>query len=250
MYKEKTFNNCQLLETEECEWNHDSLYVKPLINVIDNKDEWNEQLVSQANKLFCKKCEEFKPYEIKLEGYTDKRSIITNPIFSDGFAVGWKFAVPEVFKAALDIKLTTRKKKEKSLSVFTQGTNYSFSAYDTIYDTPKAYKIWNEALKEFHYCIEIQEAIPCKIIQTKEFKTEHPTSFFEDGKKSDKKKVLVLKRTRTSNGYVKFKLLKPDKAKKKLKLHGIYETDQEKFVLFLQTGRLITNNNDIIEFKY
>ncbi len=184
-----------------------------------------------------------------LEGYTDKRSIVTNPIFSNGYAVGWKFAVPESFKDALDIKLTTRKEKGKSLSVLAQGKNYSFSTNDTIYDTPKAYKVWKEAIKEFNYCIEIQEAMASETIQTKEFKTEHPISFLEDGKKTDKQMAFVFKRTRTSNGYVKFRLLKPDQTKTKLVLYGTYETDQEKFVCFLQTGKLITNDSDIIEFE-
>lgn len=184
---------------------------------------------------------------IRLEGYTDKRSIIINPIFSNGYAVGWKFPIPEAFKDALDIKLTTRKEKGKSLSVFTQGKNYAFSANDTIYDTPKAYKIWKEALREFNYCVEIQEAVPSENIQTKEFKIEHPTSFLEDGKESNKQKKFVFTKTRTSNGYIKFKLLKPDQAKEKLVLHGVYETDQEKFVSFLQTGKLITMNMEIIE---
>lgn len=181
---------------------------------------------------------------MELESYTEKRTIVTNPIFVNGYAIGWKFAVPEAFKDALDIKLTNRKEKVKSLSMLTQGKNYSFSANDTIYDTPKAYRIWREALKELNYCIEIQEAIPCQNIETKKFKTEQSISFFEDGKKSDTKKAFVFIRTRTSNGYVKFKLLKPDQKKEKLVQHGVFETDQEKFVYFLQTGKLITNDNE------
>ena len=111
--------------------------------------------------------------------------------------------------------------------VLTQGKSYSFSAYDTIYDTPKAYKIWEEALKEFKYCIVIQEAIPACHIEPKRVKTEKLINY----------------------GYVKFKLLTPDKTKEKLVLYDIYETDQEGFVCFLQTGKLNADNNKIIEFE-
>ncbi len=185
---------------------------------------------------------------MRLEGYVDRRSIVINPMFSQGYSVGWRFAVPEAFKDALDIKLTSRRCKAGNLSVLTQGKNYSFSANDTIYDTPKAYKMWKEALKEFKYCVEIQEAVPARNIQTKVFKTCDPVNYKEDGKTSNRRALFIFERTRTDYGHVKFKILTPDQAKGKLELQGVYETDQEKFVYFLQTGKLITNDDDFIEF--
>ena len=181
---------------------------------------------------------------VELNGYVDKRTIVTNPVFQDGYAVGWKFPVPEAFREALDIKITPTIRD----GLYTQGKNYAFRAGDTIYNTPKAYKIWKEALKEFTFCVSIESAASARKVVTKKYETEEQVKYKEDEKESQPKKKFSFKRSNTNYGYVKFILSKPDKTKEQLEEIGKYETDQEKFVYFLQTGILITTNNEILRF--
>ncbi|MDM8565857.1 hypothetical protein QUF74_09415 [Candidatus Halobeggiatoa sp. HSG11] len=52
---------------------------------------------------------------MEIEARRDDRGYALIANFVNGFALGWKMAVPETFKEALDIKLTPRifaKKKE------------------------------------------------------------------------------------------------------------------------------------------
>ena len=70
--------------------------------------------------------------------------------FVEGFAHGWKMAVPESFKDALDIKLTPRTLAGKTEMLWTQGRIYDFYAGYTIYDTKLAYNEWGEAIKHLN----------------------------------------------------------------------------------------------------
>ncbi|MCE0483852.1 MAG: hypothetical protein LV479_06410 [Methylacidiphilales bacterium] len=104
----------------------------------------------------------------------------------------WFMFVPICFNAALDIQQTPRISKEpqsklrgifggepklreksrqasrnstqeikkKETLQWTQGSTFSFSAGDIIYDTKKAYEKWSNALKYIRYCFHITEAMP------------------------------------------------------------------------------------------
>lgn len=63
---------------------------------------------------------------MEIEARRDDRGYALIANFVDGFALGWKMAVPESFKEALDIKLTPRKFAGKTEMLWTQGRIYDF----------------------------------------------------------------------------------------------------------------------------
>jgi len=67
---------------------------------------------------------------------------------------GWFMHVPNCFNDALDIRQTSRVKGGKASNVWTQGCNFSFKVGDTIYNSPRAYEPWTQALP--HVCVAIQ----------------------------------------------------------------------------------------------
>lgn len=130
--------------------------------------------------------------------------------FVDGYADGWYMAVKECYRNELDIKYTERKKHKQSFFEWTQGPYFSFAEGHIFYDTPKAYKKWEQAIKAIK--------IACKITSAK------PTSL-------DKNKKLV-------EGMVKFIIYKPNEECTSLIAVQDYKLSQKEFVNFLKTGVL------------
>lgn len=75
-----------------------------------------------------------------------RRSTALIANFNDGYAVGWKFAVKETFKSALDIKLTKITFEGLSYEAWTQGSSYQFQRGDTFYSDTLGYSAWEEFL--------------------------------------------------------------------------------------------------------
>lgn len=85
--------------------------------------------------------------------------------FSDGFAAGWHFAVPDAYMECLDIRLTARvarvaqpdgSVRRVSMLVPTQGPNYTFTRGDTFYDARAAYsQPWAEALQSIQKSVRV-----------------------------------------------------------------------------------------------
>lgn len=124
----------------------------------------------------------------------EKRSLKLIADFNDkGYAEGWFFTVSKAFKNELDIKYTQRmepvldengkqiyeefrdkkgnvklkkdgkprmRKKTKPFMRWTQGHCYCFAEGHVLYDSPKAYMVWGEALKHFKLGLQIIRAIP------------------------------------------------------------------------------------------
>lgn len=88
------------------------------------------------------------------------RSLELGADFVDGFAEGWHFAVGEFFRDELDIKLTERVEKGVQVLRWTQGPYYAFKEGHILYDTPKAYLQWSEAIKHIKRMIMIVRATP------------------------------------------------------------------------------------------
>ena len=130
--------------------------------------------------------------------------------FIDGYAEGWYFAVGECFKDQLDIKYTDRVIDGKKTKRWTQGKLFCFAEGHVIYDTPKAYLQWGEALKRIKLRCFVIRAVPNRL---------------------DSKGNLI-------NGAVVFKLSKPNKDKDGLDTIGQYDLTQNDFVAFLKTGVL------------
>jgi hypothetical protein len=130
--------------------------------------------------------------------------------FVNGYADGWFMAVKECYRNQLDIKLTERKKNKQSYLEWTQGPYFSFAEGHLFYDTPKAYKKWNQAIKAIKIACKITSATPTML---------------------DKNKNLL-------EGVVNFTIYKPDKQLESLIATRDYKVSQEGFVNFLRTGRV------------
>ena len=85
-----------------------------------------------------------------------------------------------------------------------------FAEGDLFYDTPKAYKKWNQAIKAIKIACKITSATPTML---------------------DKNKNLL-------EGVVNFTIYKPDKQLESLIATRDYKVSQEGFVNFLRTGRV------------
>jgi hypothetical protein len=97
-----------------------------------------------------------------------KRSLVLIADFVDGYAKDWHFAVGDCFREQLDIKFTPRIEDKKEVMRWTQGKEYCFAEGHVIYDTPKAYLQWSEALKHIACVCSVLWATPNKIkIETK-----------------------------------------------------------------------------------
>jgi hypothetical protein len=180
---------------------------------------------------------------LKLDGFVSERTRVLNPIFVDGYADNWYFAVPEAFRDALDIKWTTISEDLVQTEFWTQGSNYSFKAGDTLYDTRFAYEKspgvpmpWGEALKVMKYCVKVISASPAAVVVTKEFETAGPVPYLEDKSLKDEPATIQYQRTRMSWGHVRFEVWKPNSTAQSVELIEVKETTQELFVSYLQTG--------------
>ena len=137
-----------------------------------------------------------------------KRSLDLIAKFVDGYAKDWRFAVGECFRDELDIKYTQRVENSKKVMRWTQGPYYCFTEGHILYDTPKGYLQWSEALKHI--------GVVCSVIRAT------PNSLNNQG-------AFV-------NGQVYFKLSKPNKSRTSLNALGNYHATQNEFVEFLKTG--------------
>lgn len=142
-----------------------------------------------------------------LQDKREKRSPILIANFIDGYADGWRFAVRQAFKDALDIKWTTKVINKIESYEWTQGTQFNFSPGDIIYDTRLAYDLkWSDALKHIKLSIQITETTP--------------------------------------SGSVKFKLYRPQKDLRSIEQIDTIECSQTEFVSFLKTGLITINGNN------
>jgi hypothetical protein len=183
--------------------------------------------------------------DLSFDAFVDERSLVCSPVFQEGYSVGWHFVLPEAFKEALDIRLTPRVSRGKKFVVMTQGRSYNFKMGDILYDTRKAYElVWGEALRHISYSVQIDAASPTTIETTKQYETVGPVKYREGFKEKTLEGVLSIKRTRTSYGLVKFTLFRPVAGESKIEPVKTFETDQELFVAFLQTGVLRTRDNE------
>jgi hypothetical protein len=150
-----------------------------------------------------------------------KRSTKLIADFEDGYALGWRFCVNEVFKDALDIKKTARVIKGKQLDVWTQGKNFSFKEGDLIHDV-RSSQTWGEMLKSIQYSVQVKSASPAS-----------------DGAQG----------TNENPGSVNFQLFEKSSDKSKMVPIKTYECSQASFIRFLQEGKLTLKEEDVLILK-
>ena len=121
----------------------------------------------------------------------------------------WFMCVPPCFNAALDILQTTRILDRQQSLTWTQGSNFSFAAGDVIYNDPRAYNEWLDALRHLRYCVHITTA-----------------NSVTPGERSS---------TRNS-GSVTFELLTPNDSKTGIECDSRHTVTQDDLVRLLITG--------------
>jgi len=138
-------------------------------------------------------------------------------------------AVPEAFKDALDIKLTPRVIEKSSghvnhvnRDIWTQGRFFAFSDGDILYDTPAAYdKVWKDALQVISLALQVCKSRPASLDENRIGDDLAPHSI-----------------RRFEPGYLKLRVLVPNKEETRLFQSDVIECTQFQFVEFLQNGRM------------
>jgi hypothetical protein len=127
----------------------------------------------------------------------------------------WFMFVPEVLNPALDIAKTARIAGNGEEMVWTQGSRFTFSAGDILYDDPAAYSMWGSALLKIKRAFRVEMAIPAE--------PRHRPA----------KDQPVVPRT---PGYVKFSELVPSNDRTRLDLARTLTMTQDEFVRVLIVG--------------
>ena len=146
-----------------------------------------------------------------------------------GYFQDFAFQIDKCFADALDIKRTILKDRDSGneFEACTGGFLFSFKQYDTLYDTPEAYNVWNEAIDKIRCCIEIQDA--------------QPASMNEDGTYYPGEadiKLIKFKRIR--------KIPHPEKPIAEIEKLGEFSVSQLELVRFIITGKLMTKDGKIL----
>jgi len=137
----------------------------------------------------------------------------------------WFIYVPSFFNDCLDIAKTDRrfktgrKIKDKKTGkmrdeteirkVWTQGSRFAFHRGCTLYDTPKAYHRWCDAINEIKYCVSIHNATSAEPAM------------------NEKERI---------RGTVEFSILSPSTQTMSLKEIGVFTLKQDEFISFLING--------------
>jgi len=137
----------------------------------------------------------------------------------------WFIYVPSCFNDCLDIAKTDRrvktgreikdektgimKDKKEIKKVWTQGSRFAFHRGCTLYDTPKAYHRWCDAINEIKYCVSIHSGTGAEPAMNK------------------KERI---------TGAVEFSILTPSTQTMSLKEIGTFTLTQDKFISFLING--------------
>ncbi len=188
---------------------------------------------------------------VEIEARRDDRGNALIANFVNGFALGWKMAVPEAFKEALDIKFTPRTFKKKKELLWTQGRLYNFHEGDAIHDTIQAYENWDESLKHLQISIQVQFASSSGYVtyETIEVKKEEIEISSTKGKSKPIEEIIdefIVRKQRIDHGLVRFTVFRPNEEKNAVKECETLECSQDDFVAFLQTGIVRTKENKLL----
>lgn len=161
--------------------------------------------------------------------------------FVDGYALGWKFAIKEAFKDALDIRLTKTMIDGYVCEMWTQGTSYQFHRGDTFYSDRLGYDDWSEFLK-LDYAVVLQVKYDIfsgyEVLATLEgeFTGDFLPSRLVTPKKFNKIPVLFESHSYDAGNAV-IEILIPDSERKNLKRVRELSLTQDELIALLQSGK-------------
>jgi hypothetical protein len=141
--------------------------------------------------------------------YQDEWFIYVPSCFNDCLDIAKTDRVVKTVCSIPDQKIQGKKTKKKTEKVWTQGSRFAFHHGCTLYDTPKAYGKWGDAINEIKYCISIQSGASAEPAMNE--KERNP-------------------------GIVKFSTLSLSAQTTNLEKRGIFTLTQDKFIDFLISG--------------
>ncbi len=159
--------------------------------------------------------------------------------FENGAAVGWKFYVPEVFKEALDIKLTPITLYKQTYTTWTQGHAYSFQRGDSINSHP--HKIWSEFLNtENAISLSVKYCAPAGFVENVRISGNFSGTFYSS-KNIKTAKNIENQQINTSSqiydsGDLTIEISKPNEDKTATVIVDTISMTQVDFVTLLQHG--------------
>lgn len=182
---------------------------------------------------------ELEPFE--LVARTTKRYEILIAQFIDGFALGWAFPVPEAFREALDIRMTTKKMCKKDIQIWTQEASFSFKEGDAIHNSRLAYDNYASFLKGKNpITLQVQNATDAGFVTTESFRIEgYPVHFRLENKTGVKEKdasSFTVSRQTYDTGVVRLIEFRPTPEKDRMIETVRFELKQDEFVMLLQSG--------------
>ncbi|HFW3088277.1 TPA: hypothetical protein ACIBE3_001793 [Salmonella enterica subsp. enterica serovar Reading] len=161
--------------------------------------------------------------------------------FKNGYAVGWSFAVKDVFKDSLDIKLTNVTYDGKEYQVWTQGTSYQFHRGDVFYSDKIGYESPNDFLRlSTAVVLQVKYEVFSGYETTSHFDGFISGSFFQNGRISvptELNNVPILMESQSyDSGTIIIDVFIPNKERNKLILIDELTMSQDDFICLLQTG--------------
>lgn len=189
---------------------------------------------------------------MEIEAKTDERGYALIANFVEEFASGWRIAVSESYKDALDIKLTPRQFGGKTEMLWTQGRGYDFHLGDIFHDRKEAYGNWGDALALTTLSVQIVSATPVGYVLAKTIETTSKDLevSVQSGKSKPKIEMtdgLTVRRFRLDRGVVRFRVYRPNPTRQNLEEAELLECTQDDFVVFLQTGVVRTYENQLLD---
>jgi hypothetical protein len=195
---------------------------------------------------------ELEPFE--LVARTTNRSEILIAQFVDGFAMGWVFAVPEAFREALDIRITTKAICKKTIQVWTQGMSFSFKEGDTLHNSRLAYDDYSQFLKGNNpITIQVQSSTEAGYVNKESFLIQSdPVDYLVErkaGAKELRASSFIVRRQTYDGGHVRLIEYRPSPEKDRMLEAARLEMRQDEFVFLLQMGMYRSCKDDQLVTK-
>lgn len=170
-----------------------------------------------------------------------RRSAALIANFKDGYAVGWRFAVKEVFKDALDIKLTNVTYDGVEYKVWTQGTSYQFHRGDVFYSDKLGYDSPSDFLNLPNAIVlQVKYEVFSGYETTSHIDGFISGSFFQYGRSSVPVELnnipLLMESQSYDSGTIIIDIFTPNEASGKLMFIDEITMSQDDFICLLQTG--------------
>ena len=193
---------------------------------------------------------ESKPLGSKLSvtyvsGREDGRSPVVLAVFVEGLVPGWRMAVSESFREALDIRFTPRIAGDVKEMIWTQGQCFAFREGDTLHaasGAPRRVTIQVERASDA--CFVERESSTSD--QTLQLRTVDLSKDKGKTKAEEFHGVQILEK-RYSPGSVSLTIYESDPSGEHLRERHRAMTTQVDFVSFLQTGLLRTTEKTVLD---